>query len=259
MEKWQDPDAFITWLIVIIAVMALLVITLVSVFYFSYQRIIKANAHELKTKIEYQRKLLKISYDAQEQERMQIADDLHQNLISKLTAIRLKSAIGASSEELDRMIGQSIEESRRISHALSPPLYDEKPLENILPPVLLQWKSMFHIHTHLDVREEVMLDKNVKLQLVRILQELMNNIVKYSKASRIFFTLRITKDYTVFEIVENGIGLEESFIAKGIGLQSIQVRSEDINGLYKFKGKRGYGSRFIFLLRNEKNQYSSIR
>jgi len=259
MEKWQDPTAFITWLIVIIAVMALLVIMLIGVFYYSYRRVIRTNTQELKLKLDYQKQLLKTSYEAQEQERIQIADDLHQNLISKLTAIQLKSALGVETSEMDRMIGQSIEETRRISHALSPPLYDEKPIETILPPVLLQWKRFLQIHTRLDIRDEVFLDKSVKLQMVRILQELMNNIVKYTKASHVYFNLRVTSKCIVFDLADNGVGLEESYVSKGIGLQSIQVRTESINSSFKFKGKRGYGTRFIFLLVHEKNQHSIIR
>ena len=126
MEKWQDPDTFLLWVIIIIAVMMLLIGTLISVFYLSYKKILQSKEDEHTIKIEHQRTLLKVSLDAQENERIRIAADLHDNIISKLTIIRLKTALAASPVELDQLLGNVIDESRRISHELSPPLYEEK-------------------------------------------------------------------------------------------------------------------------------------
>ena len=132
MEKWQNSDTLLLWVVIIIGVMILLVGTLISVFYISYRKVLRSKDEEIRIKMDYQRSLLQVSLEAQENERIRIAADLHDNIISTLTVIRLKAAIGSNQQELDHLLGTAIDESRRISHELSPPLYEEKPLENIL-------------------------------------------------------------------------------------------------------------------------------
>ncbi len=256
MEKWQDPDTFLTLIIIILGVMILLVGTLLTVFYISYKKILKSKEEELKTKMEYQRRLLNVSLDAQEKERIRIATDLHDNIISKLTVIRLKTAIGTDLMEIDRLLGTTIDESRRISHELSPPLYEEKSLENVLASVLKSWESFYNIGRHIDVREEVAVEKNTKLQLVRVLQELIHNTYKHAKASRIDFMLRITGKYVILKVGDDGLGFNRAVTAKGIGLQNIELRADNLKAQYKYKSAEGKGTRFIFVVKNGKDKDS---
>lgn len=259
MEKWQDPSTFITWIIIILGVMIMLIGTLISVFYLSYKKILKSKEEEHKIKMKYQRTLLKVSLDAQENERVRIAADLHDNIISKLTIIRLKAAIGTNLKEIDQLLGNTIDESRRISHELSPPLYEEKSLENVLATILKGWESFYHIERHVDVRDEVVVEKNTKLQMVRVLQELINNIYKHAKASHIIFMLRITKKYIILVVEDNGTGFNSKKITKGIGLQNIELRADNLNAFYKYKSIQEKGTRFIFVVKNGKNKISDFR
>lgn len=259
MEKWQDPDTFLIWIIIIIGVMVMLIGTLITVFYLSYKKILSSKEEEHRIKLNYQRVLLKVSLDAQENERVRIAADLHDNIISKLTIIRLKAAIGSQAEEIDRLLGSAINESRRISHELSPPLYEEKSLENVLLTILKSWESFYNIKKHFDVRDHLDVDKNIKLQLVRVLQEVINNIYKHAKASNIFFSLRITKKYIILAVSDDGVGFNDNDVTKGIGLQNIALRADSLNAQYKFISKPEKGTRFIFVVSNGKDKNSDLR
>lgn len=259
MEKWQDSDTLLLWVIIIIGVMILLVGTLISVFYISYRKVLRSKDEEIKVKMDYQRSLLKVSLEAQEKERVRIAADLHDNIISTLTVIRLKTAIGSNQQELDHLLGTAIDESRRISHELSPPLYEEKPLENILLTILKSWKSFYSIHHIVDVRTDYAIDKIIKLQLVRILQELLNNIHKHAQASQVHLTLRITDDYTALLVCDDGIGFNGKTVKNGIGLQNIELRTDNLNAQYKYKSSKEKGTRFIFFVKNGENKVSTIR
>ncbi len=256
MEKWQNSDTLLLWVVIIIGVMILLIGTLISVFYISYRKVLRSKDEELKIKMEYQRSLLKVSLEAQENERIRIAADLHDNIISTLTVIRLKAAIGSNQEELDHLLGTAIDESRRISHELSPPLYEEKPLENILLTILKGWTNFYHINHVVDVRTHKAINKTIKLQLVRILQELLNNIHKHAKASHVDLTLRITDKYIVFLLKDNGIGFNSATVKNGIGLQNIALRTDDLKAKYKYKSCKEKGTHFIFLAKNGKNKIS---
>jgi len=259
MEKWQDPDTFLIWIIIIIGVMVMLIGTLITVFYLSYKKILSSKEEEHRIKLNYQRVLLKVSLDAQENERVRIAADLHDNIISKLTIIRLKAAIGSQAEEIDRLLGSAINESRRISHELSPPLYEEKSVENVLLTILKSWESFYNIKKHFDVRDHLDVDKNIKLQLVRVLQEVINNIYKHAKASNIFFSLRITKKYIILAVSDDGVGFNDNDVTKGIGLQNIALRADSLNAQYKFISKPEKGTRFIFVVSNGKDKNSDLR
>ncbi len=250
MEKWQNSDTLLVWVIIIIGVMILLGGMLISGFYIFYKTVVKAKDEELKIKMDYQRSLLKVTLEAQENERNRIAADLHDNIISSLTVIRLKTAMGLQQQELDHLLGAAIDESRRISHDLTPPLYEEKPLENILLTILKNWKNFYIVNHILDVRTHLTVNNDVKLQLVRILQEVLNNIHKHAEATQMNMTLRITQKNIVLLVADNGVGFNNLNVKNGIGLQNIALRTENLNAVYKYKSLKDKGTRFIFISRN---------
>lgn len=248
MENWQNTDTLLTWVAIIIGVMIVLVGTLIAVFYISYRKVLKIKDEEIKIKTKYHRSLIRVSLETQEQERMRIAADLHDNIISKLTIIRLQVATKSIQiNELDELLESTIDESRRISHELSPPLFEEKPLENILITILKNWKDFYTTQYSIDVRTEKNIDKNVKLQLVRILQELLNNVHKHANATKVFLMLRITNNYIVMILKDNGIGFN-SINNNGIGLKNIELRVDNLKAKYKFNTKNQKGTRFIFFM-----------
>lgn len=253
MGKWQDTDTLLLWVVIIIGVMILLVGTLISVFYISYRKVLRSKDEEIRIKMDYQRSLLQVSLEAQENERIRISADLHDNIISTLTVIRLKAAIGTNHKELDHLLGTVIDESRRISHELSPPLYEEKPLENLLLTILKSWKSFYKIQYIVDVRTNYIIHKTIKLQLVRILQELLNNIHKHAQASHINLIIRITDKYIVLLVKDNGVGFINVTAKNGSGLHNIALRTDNLKAHYKYKSSKEKGTRFIFFTRNGEN------
>src|SRR5690554_579943 len=248
MENWQNTDTLLTWVAIIIGVMIVLVGTLIAVFYISYRKVLKIKDEEIKIKTKYHRSLIRVSLETQEQERMRIAADLHDNIISKLTIIRLQVATkNIQINELDELLESTIDESRRISHELSPPLFEEKPLENILITILKNWKDFYTTQYSIDVRTDKNIDKNIKLQLVRILQELLNNVHKHANATKVFLMLRITNNYIVMILKDNGIGFN-AINNNGIGLKNIELRVDNLKAKYKFNTKKERGTRFIFFM-----------
>lgn len=248
MEIWQNTDTLIILVSIIIGVMIVLVGTLIAVFYISYRKVLKIKDEELKIKTKYHRSLIRVTLQIQEEERMRIAADLHDNIISKLTIIRLKSATkGLKTKELDELLGATIDESRRISHELSPPLFEENPLENLLVNILKSWKNFYKTPYTVDVRTEKNINKNVKLQLVRILQELINNVHKHANATKISLMLRITDSKIIMILKDDGDGFNDEN-ANGIGIKNIELRVDNLKAKYKFKTKKEIGTRFIFFM-----------
>lgn len=248
MGNWQNTDTLLTWVAIIIGVMIVLVGTLIIVFHISYRKVLKIKDEEIKIKINHHRSLIKVSLETQEQERMRIAADLHDNIINKLTTIRLQLFTkNVQINELDELLENTIDESRRISHELSPPFFEEKPLESILTSILKNWENFYLIEFRIDVQSEKKIDKKVKLQLVRILQELLNNVHKHAKATKIIFMLRMTDSILFMILKDNGEGFNKENMNE-IGLKNIELRADNLKARYKFKTNKEIGTRFIFLM-----------
>ena len=122
----------------------------------------------------------------------------------------------------------------------------KKTLANLLIDVLKEWNSSYNITYTTDIRKTVTIDQSIKLQLVRIIQELLTNIHKHANASDINFMLRISNQYISIIMSDNGIGFNYKN-NNGIGLQNIELRITHLKGVYKFKSSPNKGTRFIFL------------
>jgi two-component system NarL family sensor kinase len=259
MHKWQQADTLLLWVVIILGVMIFLVVSLLTVFYISHKKIIAAKENEIRTKLKYQRSLLRVSLQAQENERKRIATNLHDNIISKLTVIRLKNAVGIKGKEIDDLLGKAIDESRRISHDLLPPFVEEKTIDNLLVTVFKNWKMFYVLKQHIDIRDVTDVNKNVKLQLVRILQELLNNIHKHAHATEIYLHIRITVNYFVMTVTDNGKGFDVNTKKNGIGLKNISLRAQNLKAKYKYKSLTEKGTRFIFFVNHGENKTSNSR
>ena len=81
-----------------------------------------------------------------------------------------------------------------------------------------------------------------ELSVYRIVQELLNNIVKHSKASEAIVQITYQASLLSITIEDNGIGLAKGDQQKeGIGLQSLQSRVKAMNGKIEFDSTTGQG------------------
>jgi signal transduction histidine kinase len=84
-----------------------------------------------------------------------------------------------------------------------------------------------------------------ELQLYRIIQEFLSNVIKHAKATSMIIYIRDTKDVVSLILSDNGIGFDTSELQKGMGLQNIDSRIKSINGICKWKSVQNKGTRLI--------------
>lgn len=240
MEKWLDPQTIAIWIVVVLAIIMLLAFSFVKLVRLNFKRMVENQLKESRLKLEYQQKLLETGIVAQEQERTRIAADLHDSIIGKLTILRLKNQAGTPTEQIDLLLGESIDEARRISHDLSPPLLEFVSLEALLESILLPWKKYFTIDLYRNTASLEVINEALKIQMARIVQELVINIHKHAEASDIKVQLKITNRYLALIVADNGKGFEPSRERNGIGLKNIELRMLYLKGVHKIKsGKKG--------------------
>ena len=93
-------------------------------------------------------------------------------------------------------------------------------------------------HIYLIGIQEVNWDKiseEAKITIFRVLQELMVNMKKHSKASIISFNFKTENAKLQINYNDNGVGLQPNTLKKGKGLDNVENRMESIGGSFKFQ------------------------
>lgn len=247
MEKWTNPETITIWIVIVILFVFLLILSLIRLAYINFKRILETQLKETEIQLEHQKKLLESSIIIQEKERERIAADIHDSLIGKLTSLRLKNQMNFNREEIDQQIEECINDSRRVSHNLYPPMADERSLYEMINTIILPWRKILEIHSINDNRTSDLLCPNTKIQIVRIFQELITNIHKHANATAVLIQLRLTKKYVVLRVNDNGCGFTLSDSSAGLGLQNIRHRILYLDGLYRMRSN-GKGTSIIILL-----------
>jgi two-component system sensor histidine kinase UhpB len=89
--------------------------------------------------------------------------------------------------------------------------------------------------------EALLIDKNKELMLYRIIQEQLNNILKYAQATEISIDVKQKGDQLYLTIRDNGIGFDTHQQGNGIGLKNINSRVNFYSGKMKLTSAPGQG------------------
>ena len=89
---------------------------------------------------------------------------------------------------------------------------------------------------------EKLLDKGLKLTIYRIIQEQLNNIVKYAKASLVRVAVLFCNGELQVVISDNGVGFDCSKVSNGLGLKNMKHRAEMYKGNVDIRSSPGNGS-----------------
>ena len=232
--------------------MLILVIGLV-VFIVLHQR--KVSRYQLqlqRLEQEQQKVLINASVRLQEEERQRIAADLHddagpllatarlylnENLVNQDKATQLQSIYQAR-----QILDDTIQLVRNISHSLMPPTLKNFGLESAVNDLTqkisgsgsINASSRFH-----DYKERLKPEK--ELLVFRIIQELINNILKHSNSSFIHITQNKQDDRFVLRIHHDGRGIVQADFDKlnksniGLGLKNISSRLRVAHGKIFFE------------------------
>lgn len=181
---------------------------------------------------------------AEEKERARIARELHDGVVQQIGSIILKSRNLFSKKNLikdDESLAllENLENSnkdlRNISHQMMPRALSELGLIPAIDDLLkgsLHYADIEYTFEHFNVKER--LPEKIEITLYRITQELINNIIKHSKAKSVNVQLINSDENILLLIEDDGIGIDKSKSKKGIGFSNIKSRLEMINGEANF-------------------------
>ena len=225
----------------------------IIVFVIMHQRkVIRYHIQMKKLETEKQQIFLNASIRFQEEERQRIAADLHddagpllatarlylnENLVNQERAQQLQSIFSAK-----QIIDDAILLIRNISHSLMPPTLKNFGLESATTDLFqkisgsgsLNASARFH-----DYRERLKVEQ--ELLIFRIIQELINNIIKHSNSGFIHLTQNTTATHMYIRLHHDGKGIVQAEfdklnqLSQGLGLKNIASRMKVLNGRIFFE------------------------
>lgn len=248
MANWQKPETLAIWLTIGVTFVLFLVVVLIVFNRIYIRRILGEQRERAQLKLNYQKELLNDSIRVQERERNRIAADLHDGLISRLNIIMLTIHAGGTVETTGDLLKESIGLARNISHDLSPPLLNETPLSELIRGFLSPLRSTFSVNYSVVVHEDETIENETKLQIFRIVQEIISNIIKHAQASSVEITLRITPQTIVLLIADDGVGFDTTKKGKGLGQKNIELRIQSLKGKYRIQSQPGEGTAYLMFI-----------
>lgn len=227
----------------------LLLVLGIIIFVILYQRKVIRHQIEIKKINEQkQQELLEASIQGEEEERMRIASELHDDVGATLSCIRLFLHAAAKTstdpeilEQSKELLDESIRKIRGISHKLQPSTLQYLGLQSSLQSYASLISQSGNMRMQYDCpRELPAMGEHISLSVYRIVQELTNNIIKHAGASAIYLETLIQGPNMLLVLSHNGEGLtEQSFqeltYKKGaIGLKNIVNRIQSIHASIHF-------------------------
>ena len=198
-------------------------------------------ASSIITIIKYQRKKIALHRErinaeiiSLEKERERIASDLHDDLGASLSAIKLRleylEPVDAKEALLIResssYIDEAMQKLRQISFNMVPQVLRRNGLCETLDELI----EVLRPKTSIVINYECLAnpaDKEKEIHIYRITQEILNNILKHSKATVVNFSITSNGKKIMMHIQDNGVGFDKSSVSKkskGLGLQNIMAR-----------------------------------
>ena len=202
----------------------------------------------------FKARFLRNHFQAREDLSRRLAAEIHDDVGQILTVAiretelarlpsRLSSRTTSPAErlmKLEQHLRDALLRVRMITSSLRPPA-----LEAGLIPALRQHLTMVERSTSLRITSELQdgaaADGPESIQLFRIVQEALTNVIRHANATHVRVTLACVSDSCRLEISDNGRGFELNRADRGIGLQTIRERVELLGGRFFLKATPGQG------------------
>ncbi|MBC7872430.1 MAG: PAS domain-containing protein [Ferruginibacter sp.] len=198
-----------------------------------------------------EKQVAKATQEARQTERSDIGKELHDNVnqllaVSKLYIDMAKKGGVSSDMYLSRSSEYTltaIEEIRKITKGLTTDTIKELGLCEAIDNIVRDTMEVnpVKIAVLLESFKEDSVNDKFKLNLFRIVQEQINNIIKHAKATEVRLSVVQTKNSIVLSIYDNGVGFDTGKKQKGIGVANIKSRAAKYDGTADFISQPGQG------------------
>lgn len=231
----------------------------------SYQAIIRDVTKRTNTS----RLLLKTAIVTQDRERARIARDLHDELGQTLSGIKfhvedLKDQVDNELTNqvvhISSMLKGIINQIRTICYDMIPPTLSNYGIQEA---IILLCKNLTTSELKLEAtfnNNINLIDKDIEMSIYRVIQEFINNSIKYSGCNKITIFMDYIDNQIILKLSDNGHGFNIKSNKKGLGIKNIMSRVESFNGKLKLEStlEKGTIYQITIPIPQEKNQLQDM-
>jgi len=197
--------------------------------------------------------ILKGVVQGEENERSRLARELHDGIGGMLSAAMMRlmavrhqdegvTAIPAYNEALG-LLGEMGDEIRKTAHNLMP----EVLLKQALPEAVRAYCNSLQEGSPLQIDFQSYgsfeaIPEDFKLNVYRIIQELLKNITQHAQATTAFVQLMMHENTLTITVEDNGVGFDTGATKEGLGLRNLQTRVSSLDGHCTIESETGRGT-----------------
>lgn len=204
----------------------------------------------------YEQTLLESQIEIQEQTLRHISQEIHDNIgqILSLVSLNVSSIATVDLEKrafTRELLSKAMTDLRGLSKSLNPERIMMVALEEAVKNELEKLERSGDYKTELIIKNKIsIVNENNKIILFRMIQEIMNNIIKHAKSTQIKVTFDTNDLQDILTIEDNGIGFDTlKHNNNGIGLSNIEKRSQMINATVKIESMLNKGTVITFVIK----------
>ena len=202
-------------------------------------------------KIAQQKKIMQAMIRTEEKEKNKLGLELHDNVNQILSVVRMYLSILDSDNTMEEitlsktieLLNTAIDEIRHLSHSLAVSYKFEAGLAQVLEDMVekISLARDFSIFLCMSDDLDECTNNEQKLAIYRIVQEQLNNVIKYARATEVKVEICTTANEISLLIQDNGQGFDPAKAGKGLGLSNITTRAESLEGKVCVKSAPGKG------------------
>ena len=198
--------------------------------------------------------------EGQELERERIAKDLHDSLGGLLSAIKLQFEKVRSDANIDGedfnnaqgLLDTAVDEVRSISRNLQPGSLNDMGLVAAINDLVNRYVGGAYPDIdfqHYNIPRD--LDNMFATSIYRIIQELLNNAIKYANANEIIIQLNREEDEIIISLEDDGVGFNTKSFEKGMGIENVQSRVKYLKGDLQIDSQENIGTSYLIHVKME--------
>jgi signal transduction histidine kinase len=237
-----------------------LLLFLLSTFIFAFLAVYQRKRQQYKIEkqllqIQFTEELLHTQIEIQEQTLKTISQEIHDNVgqVLSLAKLHLNTFPSTTDEKIQvkvvdtkELIGKAINDLRDLSRSLHGDKIADLGIQEAIANELKILQNTGQYKTSLQIiGEPFKLNNEDEIVIFRVLQEALNNGIKYSKAQNFKVTLTYGHKLFKFVLTDDGVGFDTSLLQsshKGIGLKNMQNRTSLIGGIFSITSMRNIGT-----------------
>lgn len=233
---------------ILAGIMMMLVIIIFVIWYFNQgqKKIHATKMLQKEQELTFQKELLISTVKTQETERDRIAAELHDDITSKLNIIHLNihllkkrvyevPDLNSLIDQIEISLAASIERSRSISHELMPQVIKKFGIFHALVELVNSINATMIIEVNMNNEHVLKITDDFKLlHIYRIIQELINNTLKYAGAKKVNINFSESGSHIHMVYEDDGIGFDHQKVKDGLGISNIKTRAQLLEGEVDF-------------------------